>query len=298
MIAEKSNIINSRLVFDRTYRDAPRQAVDELVRFRGAHPLKRVGRQGVEWEYIISGRGSEALLILPGLLGFGEMSFQHIQAFENDYRVIAPSYPFALTTVKQLVDGIAALLDVEGIQRAYVLGGSYGGIVAQCLVRRYPQRVMSLVLSHTGGPNPDRAVTNRRFITLLRWLPMSLLCVMLRGATRKSLQAAPEQIPFWEAYSNEMIVRLSKADLLGRYQVAIDFDASSAFTPNDLKDWPGRILILEGDNDPIAETPAREALRVLHPQARLYTFHGSGHVASIAQLPEYVAVIKNFLKEE
>jgi pimeloyl-ACP methyl ester carboxylesterase len=151
MIAEKNNIMNSRLVFDRTYRDAPRQAVDELVRFRGAHPLKRAGRQGVEWEYIISGRGSEALLILPGLLGFGEMSFQHIQAFEDDYRVIAPSYPFELTTVKQLVAGIVALLDVEGVQRAYVLGGSYGGMVAQCLVRRYPQRVLSLVLSHTGG---------------------------------------------------------------------------------------------------------------------------------------------------
>jgi len=157
--------------------------------------------------------------------------------------------------------------------------------------------VMSLVLSHTGGPKSDRAATNRKFMTLLRLLPMSLLRFMLKGATRKSLRDAPEQLPFWEAYSNEMIARLSKADLIGRYQVAIDFDASSTFTPDDLKDWPGRILILEGDNDPIAEAPAREALKLLHPQARLHTFHGSGHVASIAKLAEYVAVIENFLKE-
>jgi pimeloyl-ACP methyl ester carboxylesterase len=197
--------------------------------------------------------------------------------------------------MKQMTEGVAAILEAEGIKRVHVLGGSYGGMVAQCLVRRYPQRVMSLVLSHTGGPRPDRAATNRRFIALLRLLPMSLLRFMLKGATRKSLQDAPEQIPFWESYSNEMIARLSKSDLIGRYQVAVDFDAHAAFAPDDLKDWPGHILMLEGDNDPIAEAPARAALRRLHPQARVHTFHGSGHVASLAKLDEYIAVIKRFL---
>jgi pimeloyl-ACP methyl ester carboxylesterase len=175
------------------------------------------------------------------------------------------------------------------------LGGSFGGIVAQCLVRRYPQRVRSLVLSHTGGLRSDRAATNRRFIVLLRLLPMRLLRVMLKGATRQSLKDAPEQIPFWEAYSNEMIARLSKADLISRYRVAIDFDAHAGFTADDLKDWPGNVLILEGDNDPIAEAPAREALKALHPRAQVHTFHGSGHVASIAKLDEYLGVIKRFL---
>ena len=297
MIAEKNNLMNDQLAFDRTYRDVPCRAVDELVRFREAHPIQRLLLHDVAWEYLASGHGSEALLILPGLLGFGEMSFQHIQAFENNYRVIAPSYPLEMTTVKQLVDGIVAILDAAGIRQAQVLGGSYGGMVAQYLVRRYPQRVTSLVLSHTGGPQPDRAATNRKFVALLRLLPMRVLRFMLKGATRKALQDAPEQIPFWEAYSNEMIAGLSKADLIGRYRVAIDFDAHAAFTPDDLKDWPGRILILEGDNDPIAEAPAREALKALHPQARLHTFHGSGHVAAIARSAEYVAVIKNFLEE-
>ena len=283
------------LAFDRYYRNVPRQEFDHLVRFRAAHPGKHTSAQGVQWDYLASGRGSEALLILPGLLGIGEMSFQHIRAFENDYRVIVPSYPFEIAVVNQMADGIAAILGAEGIQQAHVLGGSYGGMVAQCLVRRYPQRVLSLVLSHSGGPQPNRAATNRKFIALLRLLPMSLLRLMLKGATRKSLKDAPEQIPFWTAYTNEMIARLRKADLISRYQVAVDFDATSAFTPDDLKDWPGRILILEGDNDPIAEAPARAALKALHPQARVHTFQGSGHVASIAKLDEYVAVIKRFL---
>lgn len=288
--------MNNSVPFDRYYRDVQRHEVSELARFRATHPLKHTFVHGVRWEYIAAGRGSEALLILPGLLGFCEMSFQHIRAFEGEYRVIAPSYPFEITTMEQMTDGVAAILAAESIREVHVLGGSYGGMVAQCLVRSYPHKVMSLVLSHTGGPRPDRAATNRRFIALLRLLPMSLLRFMLKGATRRSLRDAPEQIPFWEAYSNEKIARVSKADLIGRYQVAVDFDAHAAFAPDDLKDWPGRILILEGDNDPIAEAPAREALKTLHPQASVHTFHGSGHVASIAKVDEYVAVIKRFLQ--
>ncbi len=296
-MTQLNHAMNNRFAFERLYRKAPPQTVDELVRFRATHPTKHTVVSGVPWEYLVAGRGTDALLVLPGLLGFGEMSFQLIGAFEPRYRVIAPSYPAGLTTMRQLVAGVLTVLDVAGVQVAQVLGGSYGGMVAQCLVRRYPQRVRSLVLSHTGGPNPDRAITNRRFLTLLRWLPLSLLRLMLKGATRKSLKDAPEHIPFWEAYSNEMLAHLNKDDLLSRYQAAIDFDANAAFTPEDLRDWPGRILILEGDNDPVAEAPARETLKALHPQAQVHTFHGSGHVASIERLDEYTAVIASFLQD-
>jgi pimeloyl-ACP methyl ester carboxylesterase len=286
------------LTYDRLYVNVPRAEKDLLLHFRAAHPVKHVTVAGASWEYIACGHGAETLLILPGLLGIGEMSFHHILTFESEYRVIAPTYPFAVTTVAQLMEGIAGILHAEGIDRAHVLGGSYGGIVAQCFVRQYPSKVSRLILSHTGGPKPERAETNKRFIRVLRFLPMGVLRAMLRLATRKSLKDAPKQRAFWEAYSEEMIRRVSKADLIARYQIAVDFDATSRFTPEDLANWPGRILILEGDNDPIAEAPAREALKAFHPQARVHTFRGTGHVASIAKLDEYVSVIKRFLHED
>jgi len=277
---------------------APSAERERLLRFRATHAVKSTVVAGVIWEYIACGRGAETLLILPGLLGIGEMSFDHILAFEGEYRVIVPTYPFSATTVAQLIEGIAQVLDAENINWAHVLGGSYGGMVAQSFVRRYSNKVSRLILSHTGGPNPERAEKNKKLITVLRFLPMGMVRVMLRLATRKSLEDAPEQRVFWEAYTEEMIRRLSKADLIARYQIAVDFDATSRFTPGDLKDWAGRILILEGDDDPIAEAPAREALKAFHPQARVHTFRGTGHVASIAKLDEYVSVIKQFLHED
>lgn len=280
------------------YRYAPPAAVDQLRRFRATHPPKSFTLDGVTWDYLLGGQGRETLLILPGLLGVAEMSFQHSAIFENTYRVIVPGYPFGVGTLDRLVGGLAALLDAEQIDRVHVLGGSFGGLVAQRFVRAYPERVRRLVLSHTGGPRPDRARANRRAVTLFGLLPMRVLRFMLRGATRRSLRDAPEHIAFWEAYSDEMITRLTKADLINRYRLAADFDATSNFTPDDLKDWSGRVLILEGDNDPIAEAAARASLRQLYPQAQVHVFHGSGHVASIAQLDEYTAVITRFLSAD
>jgi len=213
------------------YRYAPPAAVDQLRRFRATHPLKSFILDGVTWDYLLGGQGRETLLILPGLLGVAEMSFQHSAIFENTYRVIVPGYPFGVGTLDQLVGGLAALLDAEQIDRVHVLGGSFGGLVAQRFVRAYPERVRRLVLSHTGGPRPDRARANRRAVTLFGLLPMRVLRFMLRGATRRSLRDAPEHIAFWEAYSDEMITRLTKADLISRYRLAADFDATSTFTP-------------------------------------------------------------------
>src|SRR5512139_3390616 len=100
--SEKRSAMNNRLAFEQSYGKNPPQAAHELARFRATHPLKHTLAAGIQWEYIATGRGLEAVLILPGLLGIGEMSFQHTRAFETDYRVIAPSYPVEVTTVKQM----------------------------------------------------------------------------------------------------------------------------------------------------------------------------------------------------
>jgi pimeloyl-ACP methyl ester carboxylesterase len=223
------------------------------------------------------------------------MSLQDVLAFEDAYRVVVPSYPFAAGRVGQLIGGLSGILDAEQADSTHVLGGSYGGLVAQCLVRQYPDRVDTLILSHTGVPQPDRAASNRRFLSLMHVLPTRLLRAMLCLSTHRSLADVPRRRAFWKAYSKELISQITKADLVSRYQVAIDMDRSCSFAPKDLEDWTGRILILEGDDDPVARFEARAGLKALYPHAHVHTFHGSGHAASIAKPDEYVATIKSFL---
>ena len=81
--------------------------------------------------------------MLPGALGTAESSWQTIGHLAGHYRVIAPSHP-PVATMAELVDGIALILEQEGVPHTHVLGGSYGGFVAQVFVRRHPARVRKL----------------------------------------------------------------------------------------------------------------------------------------------------------
>ena len=268
---------------------------EQLERFRAAHTSRYLAHQGVNWEYLAAGDGPETILILPGLLGMGEMSFQQVAALEDEYRVIVPSYPTSVKTTAGLLDGVGAILEAEGVSRFHVLGGSYGGLLAQSLARRFPERVDRLIIAHTGVPEKQRSGRNQRLLFMLSLMPMSWLRNLLRQATRKSLEDAPQALPFWEPYTEEILDRMTKASILARYRVAADFDATSVFTSRDLVDWPGKILILEGDNDAVADESDRQALKALYPQAKVHTFHGSGHIAAIARLDEYIGAIKDFL---
>lgn len=108
--------------------------------------------------YEISGQGSQTLLLFNGLtmstLAWGLMT----PALEQCFRVLrldfqgqgqseqttADYYPLA-----QQADDAAALLIQLGIDSVYLVGLSYGGMVAQHFARRHPQRVQRLLLAST-----------------------------------------------------------------------------------------------------------------------------------------------------
>ena len=55
-------------------------------------------------------------------------------------------HPFSL---EQMADDAVAVLDAEGVESAHVMGASMGGVIAQILAVRHPERVRSLVLACT-----------------------------------------------------------------------------------------------------------------------------------------------------
>jgi 3-oxoadipate enol-lactonase len=128
---------------------------------------------GAELAVTVTGDGP-ALLLVPGL-GATRVVFDPIAplltaAFRvvvYDQRGIGASEltpgPF---TTEQLGDDAAAVLDGLGVERALVLGASFGGMVAQQLVVRHPERVRALFLAATGPGSshlvrePDQAASD------------------------------------------------------------------------------------------------------------------------------------------
>jgi pimeloyl-ACP methyl ester carboxylesterase len=286
--------------FDEIYARVPAQQFERLKDFRFTHKYKHLLVGGAEWEYISCGRGEQTLLLLPGGLAVGESAFPLITAFEKEYRIIAPSYALSLT-MTGLCDGIAHILETEGVNQADVLGGSYGGLVAQYFVRKYPDKARSLILSHTFLMTPKFEKPLRIADKLSRVMPRRLFVPLLKLRLKKillsTLRAAKHpEFEFWRAYLNEAVAsnRLKEV-AVHQNRVLLDLARQPQCTPEDLKAWPGRILIIDSDNDPAISAKDRELLRHTYPQAQTHTFHATGHVSSILKREEVFSSIRSFL---
>ncbi len=164
------------------------------------------------------------------------------------------------------------------------------GMVAQHFVRRFPERVRSLVLSHTAAPNPSffRSGLMRAVSLLVPERPYrALVSRRLRGSFRGA-------DPFWVAYFDSTMESLTKDDLVNRVTLTSEF-LQSRFRPTDLEGWAGRALIISGEDDPQMPPASHAALRRLYPTASAHTFSGMGHSAAILQPEQYVDVILQFL---
>lgn len=261
----------------------------ELAEFRARHAPRHVSRGGLEWTYYAGGMGDKTILRLTGALGLAEFAFQQVRLLEPRFRVLAPDYP-AVGTLAEMVDGLVAILDAEGVERAHVSGGSFGGLLAQVLVRKAPQRVASLILSHTGAPDGRN---RRAAVAVVSAMPIGVLRRLLKARLGRTLDAAD---PFWRRYFDRAIGEMTKADIVSRMRLQAEF-GQARWTPNDLAKWPGGVLLIEGDDDPLFAAAARERLRALYPMAQVHRFHGTGHAAAVLKPEEYCAVVTKFILE-
>jgi pimeloyl-ACP methyl ester carboxylesterase len=283
--------------FNRGYEGVPREQIERLLKFRSQHPYKRIDVAGVVWEYISCGNGMEVLLLLSGGLRVAEATFGFIQMFEDTYRMIAPTYP-PLNTMGQLVDGIAAVLDAEQVSKAFVLGQSYGGAVAQVLVQRYPSRVKKVILS---GTAPLIALTwkknlNKLLLVIATLLPERVVMGIFKRGISSVVTARESERAFWDAYVNELFRRhLTKADLLSHFQTTRDAQAKYVYTSGEKSSWLGDVLVIWGENDHLRTERGRRGMLDIYPQAQIHVIGGGGHTVAISEPVKYAATVKDFL---
>ncbi len=280
----------------RLYRDVPPELVTRLRHFRARYPYQRTTIGGREWRYIDTARGEAALLALSGAACIAEMSWQSIEHFAQRYRVIAPDYP-AIDTMGELVDGMAGILDQKDIRQAHVMGGSYGGLVAQVFVRRHPSRTASLILSHTLLPEREGAEQVAKATRWMRLLPAPVLRAFFQKRLGRLFgEGQHPQVMLSKALFTEIVnYHLTKGQLISLLQRTVDVGINYRFTPQDLDHWQGRILLLMAEDDPATPEPVRQAITAMYPQAQARLFSGSGHMTAVLQQDEYFAATDEFL---
>jgi pimeloyl-ACP methyl ester carboxylesterase len=280
--------------FDDYYVDVPVEQKTRLADFRATHPLQEARIQGTNWKYISCGTGEATILWLVGGLRVADAAYRSIPLMEDSFRIIAPTYP-AVTTMAELVDGLAGLLKTEGIAQAHLLSGSFGGMVAQAFIRRYPDMADCVVLSTTTVPDPLLAERYRQQAQMLAAAPPELVASVSKPNFIQMIDPPEEERAFWTAYVDELFSeRLGKNDQLSTIHCLLDFVDTYSLTPDDLADWAGRLLIIESEDDATFDADARERLRNLYPMAQVHTFEGGGHSPGTTRRDEFFNLVRNF----
>lgn len=112
-------------------------------------------------DYICFGKGKNVLIIIPGL-GDGLKTVKGLamplaymyRLFAKDYKVYMFSRRNNLSngfSTSGMADDIVKSMSVLGIDCADFLGVSQGGMIAQCVAIKYPQKVKKLILTVTSS---------------------------------------------------------------------------------------------------------------------------------------------------
>lgn len=269
--------------------------MDQYNNFIEKHPEKKILIEGIEWKYITGGSGDDVLLLLPGGTRRPGMRFQFLMELEEKNRIISPFYPL-ICQMDSLTDGIATILENESVNNVNVFGASFGGLVAQFLLKKYPDRLSKVILSNTGTllNNPESLKKLKRSQKLIRFIPDKFIRYIAKRSFIKGISFSEDVKPFYEQYLYESF---SKQVVCCHFGCIHNFHTSFSITISHLENWPGKLLIINAKDDSFVGKESSVVLRSVFPMAEFYTFESGGHILSLTQHDKYLEVINRFLDE-
>jgi pimeloyl-ACP methyl ester carboxylesterase len=274
--------------FDELYAKVNVGTVSSLTTFRQSHPAHTLELRGIKWSYLALGEGPETILFLHGMTGAYDIWWQQMEALQDEYRVIAVTYP-AVNTLEEMEQAVMAILEAEGVEQFYVVGSSLGGYFAQYLVTRHPNEILGMVFANTFPPNDIIAENNKTIGALLPYLPEWLVMKVLSGSMRESVYPASDYSELVLAFGLEQTYgRMSKAQVAGRFHCVVE-----PFEAPDMAVLGIPVMVIEADNDPLVEAALREQLRETYPTAEVVTL-SNGHFPYLSMPAEYTAYLEAF----
>ncbi len=289
--------------FNKIYRKVPHHQVDELLEFRSTHPIQQRSIDGMEWNYILSGKGSETIVLMGGPLSTPEMPYRSILNLEKDYRVLSLSYA-VFDRIDNFIDGLAKLLDLESIGRFHLRGASLGAGICHVLIRRQSiggidplkHRVDKMILSTFGLYSSKKILQIKILIWLFQLLPYSITSKYIIFTMSIWLKGVDKFDPLFNIAHNRDIIdcQNNKQTLVAHYQMVVDLFENPNY--NLEQEIEGSdILIIETQDEESLDLSEQVAFRHTYPNAHIHYFESGGHLREITHQNEYHAIIREFL---
>lgn len=246
------------------------------------------------------------LILIPGFASGAWTWFRQTAELAKDFEVITfdprgigkslieTAGDAAHLTIETFVSDVVRILDDLKIEKAHILGASFGGFVAQEFALKFPERLDKLILACTtaGGANhvkPD--------IEILRsFAPAPDLSVGER--IRKLIYPAfTDDFNEQHAAEVENVCRLRETNAVAeavyyaQLQTAFTFDSESR-----LAEIKNETLVVCGDRDRVVPLPNSINLAEKLPRASLKIIEHGSHMLFVENASEFNEAVREFLK--
>ena len=273
--------------------------------------MAQIKANGIDIEYDIHGpAGGEPLLLIMGLgaqMTRWPLEFVK-QLVDRGYRVIRfdnrdvglsqkfeAAGPGDIAAIMQArmagkpvkaaynVDDMAAdaagLLDALGIKQAHIVGASMGGMIAQMVAARHPQKVLSLasIMSSTGNPGLPQAKPEAMAILMTRPTSQDPEELAARSVESAKVLGSPAHLPS----DAEIRARFLEDFKRSHYPVGFTRQMAAVMASGDRREAVKTIkaptVVIHGLADPLVPAEAGRDTAANIPGAVLVEIEGMGH---------------------
>ena len=253
---------------------------------------------GIVLHYQVQGPTTGPVLVFINSLGSDLRIWQEVApAFTEHFQVIlydkrghglsdAPPVPYS---IDDHTDDLLALLDRLGVGKASLVGLSVGGMIAQRIAVRAPDRVQSITLCCTAAKIGTAELWADRINAVeTGGIEPIADAVLQRWFTPKFHETQADDLAGWR----NMLVRTPAHGYAG---------TCAAIRDADLRPDAGRIavpaLCVAGDQDGSTPADVVKGTADLIPGSRFALIEGAGHIPCVEKPTELSELIKQHLEE-
>ncbi len=283
--------------------------MQEYIEFCKKYPLvsSKICDTEFTYRYYNNEKASDTIVLLVGGIGLSDLIYTHFAKFTNNFSVITFDYSIAYNSNEQLAKAISNLLTTLNI-KAWFVGQSLGGIVAQLIAQRYPAVTKGLVLSNTGCLSAGLSSgaysslmtmlkSTKKSRMILRLVPFSLF----KKAVTKSIfdryakQFSAKEKQLLGNVCNIMEQKLTKPYELHMLNLLIDLKKHMGMKKSQFSYLGDNVLLLLSQDDQTFNDETKAALIDLMPSPTVITDLKGGHLSLMVNCDSYVEIIEKFI---
>ena len=281
---------------------------EELKAFQYTHPFSTTIVDGIEVNYLLCGNESSkiTLVYLVGGTGFSVVWFNHIRQMEKDYRILTFDYPVQINDMEQLADFTIRFVEQMKIKNPLFIGASLGGLLAQLIMRKYPNGDAAYGLYSTSALSASAVKDLMKqyksygvMLALMKIVPYSWIRKILINVSKKMVgveNEAEQDRKYMEDFFEWVYQNYTKEFDIHMTTLMVSIAKIKPITEQDYKKADKNVLLVLPTDDKAFSEAAKNEL-ISHLPNAMVTMVTGGHTATLYKVGTYAEGTRKFIEE-